>query len=175
MLPYVSRDEPKWVAQSLRDKRLAASQLREHLQRLRQKAPWSRADRGRVVDLPQFQFNDELANAAALDQLLGSREYDKIAARELLQNAPESLAAAATRLQVVDYSSGQQFDNALRLHRLLRDGTGCRDIEFVADERLSGQELDSLNRQLGSVWLWYLHEVAITPATWNVYSRLRGR
>ncbi|MCA8975061.1 MAG: serine/threonine protein kinase [Planctomycetes bacterium] len=173
LLTSVAITEPDWARSWFEDEELAERQLNERLSRIREQASWSAAARGRTIVFPRFECSPAAEHLADLDRLLDGAEYDAAIAARLLDDAPDSLAPAAMRLRGLDFADAGDRERARRLQRLLVEGTGQEGIPLVEGRGLSRQAIRRANDQLGDMWLWYLHEVAITRQSWDVYCRIR--
>ena len=58
---------------------------------------------------------------------------------------------------------------------MLVKATGFDAIEFENGPRMSLKSIRERNQQLGDVWSWFLHEVALTDETWHTFVRLYDR
>jgi Protein kinase domain len=173
----VTTSEPKWVALAQRDAAAARAALVQHIERLRQQAPLDFPDRADVPELPAFSaasFDPQRYRMvqAQLDQFLATDSYDDELARILLEQGPPALAMAAERMLSVAWTDPVEVAKAARLHRWLRDSTGCQDLEFADPRQVRVGELAARNGQLGAMWLWFVNEFAHTERTWNTFRRL---
>jgi hypothetical protein len=91
----------------------------------------------------------------------------------LAEHERVALVAVAERLARLEIRSEAQLDEARRLHEFLTETTGCCDIPFVDDPRLGLAGIRAQNKGLGTLWLWYVHEVANTERAWNAYRNVR--
>ncbi|MCR9246360.1 MAG: serine/threonine protein kinase [bacterium] len=172
----VSEGEPVWVRTFRRNQKLAAQQLNEHWYRLRNKAPYKASARKRNKPLPEFQlFRPDPKHLNDVRQLMSARQFEPEVANRIIDGAPHSLAVAAHELAKIHYRYPGDVEKAARLHRVLVKATGFDAIEFENGPRMSLKSIRERNQQLGDVWSWFLHEVALTDETWHTFVRLYDR
>jgi hypothetical protein len=173
----VQTEEPKWVRYVPRDLDTAKSLLQQHAHRLRSVAPLEETQRVRVVQLPKFE-QSRAARAAGeaarglVEEFLRREQWDDAIARELADSAPASLVAAAQALQQLDLRDPADLARARRLQRWLERTTRCDELRLIEGDRCTPDEIAAVNRDLGTLWLWFVNEFAHTPRTWTAYRAL---
>ena len=53
---------------------------------------------------------------------------------------------------------------------ILTDETG--QVRLFVGSRATAAHLEAVNRDLGTLWLWFVNEFAHTPRTWTAYRAL---
>jgi hypothetical protein len=178
----VSTSTPDWVAVAQQNLAEGQEMLRQHLERMRELAPLRAEQRDGASDLPgirvqmwEYAPEQQAQMLATLEQFVDDPAFEPILANELMQWAPGVLAVAADQLGELRFEDPEGLARARRLQQLLVYATGCRDIELVDDGMLTGRELARANRHLGTLWKWYLNEVARDSQTWQAFRSLRAR
>jgi hypothetical protein len=175
----VQREEPGWVRYAQRDPQQAKLLLSQHANRLRGVAPLAEAQRVAVVpmQLPMFEQSRAARDASKaerslLAEFVRREQYDQGLASALVERAPSSLVVAAQMLQEIRWDDAGDLERAKRLQRWLERTTKCDDVRLFVGSRATPAEIEAVNRDLGTLWLWFVNEFAHTPRTWQAFRRL---
>ncbi|HEX5051399.1 MAG TPA: protein kinase, partial [Planctomycetota bacterium] len=179
----VTLREPAWVELARRDPDEAERAIEQHLAELQVAAPWQAARRAQYSRLPKLTIvrvggkgQDLEATNVLVDRFAQAPAFDQVVAAQIEQLGPSALARVAARLGEVDWKTEQGRARGRRLHELLQDATGCREIEYAEPGTMSPDEVVRANSQLADLWSWFLNEFAHTPAAWRTFQQLqRGR
>ena len=150
-----------------------------HLLQLRELAPLEAEVRA-TVELPTFQtiLSDENPQVKSVRASVNNLAEGRGGVREqqrLRENERLAVLIAAEQLARVAIRNEAQLVKARRLHEFLSDATGCTSIPLYEPEQLDGVSLAEANRNLGTLWLWYVNEVGATNRAWNAYRRVQPR
>jgi hypothetical protein len=178
----VTTETQPWVDLAERGAPGAQAALERQLDRFRAAAPLTEQARTQTGFLPSFERLRLALPAAevvemegALGQYLADPRYEQVLANDLLQFTPAVLVRAAEELSGLDLGSTSGLERARRLHSLLVQGTGCTEITLFEAEGMSRAGVVAANRRLGTLWTWYLNEIAHDQRTWKAFRSLRSR
>ncbi len=176
LIADVSRGVPQWVAMLQSDVNAARDDLHARLARI--EALQQQAAMLRDITIPKFRVQyglppiEQVEMRRLLDQLLDAKQWQSQVAAELQQYAPEVLALAANELAATP-PDGSGNTRAARLRRFLEHVTGYRGLRPEGAERLGVEQFAKVNAELGSLWMWYLNEVAPSKQVWDASQQVR--